>query len=315
MLYNMSTKGPAPKRAHRDGWVEVGDVRVAVRDHGGDGPALVLLHGVGGNLETMEPFAARFGGHRVVAIDLPGCGWSGPIAEGDADPIGTMAAVVHGVIGHFGLDAPDLLGHSLGGMVAARYLARHNDKNRASRLVSIDGFPPGRLTVADPDAQSVHQTWLSGARRELEAMTEAPVVPDQATRHEQARGLREWLTTSAMTLPNLDAVIDRQFLARSDGSYLRRPDRAIITGAFARDVEVLADYRATTAPTLIIRCTEWAPPPIDTDLADLAASRPGVEVVAFAGSHLSPAWERVDDAAEIIGEFWALHPRPRGGQE
>lgn len=114
-------------------------------------------------------------------------------------------------------------------------------------------------------------------------------------------------------MPNLDAVIDRQFMARADGSFLRRPDRAIITGAFARDVEVLADYRATTAPTLIIRCTEWAPPPIDADLADLAASRPGVQVVAFAGSHLSPAWERVDDAAKIVEDFWAHHPRSDSG--
>lgn len=300
-------------RAHQDRWVEMGGVRVAVRDRGGDAPELVLLHGVGGNLETMEPLAARFGGHRVVAIDLPGCGWSDSIADGDPDPIGTMAAVVHGVIDHLGLDAPDLLGHSLGGMVAARYLARHHDSNRVGRLVSIDGFPPGRLTVADLDGRSVHQTWLSVARRELEAMTEAPVVPDRAARDEQARGLRASLTTSGMTMPNLDAVIDRQFMARADGSFLRRPDRAIITGAFARDVEVLADYRATTAPTLIIRCTEWAPPPIDADLADLAASRPGVQVVAFAGSHLSPAWERVDDAAKIVEDFWAHHPRSDSG--
>lgn len=289
--------------------MEVGGVRVAVRDHGGDGPGLVLLHGVGGNLETMEPLAARFGGHRVVAIDLPGCGCSDPIPDGDADPIGTMAAVVHGVIDHLGLDPPDLLGHSLGGMVAARCMARHGDSTRLGRLVSIDGFPPGRLTVADLDGRSVHQTWLSGTQRELEAMTEAPVVPDQAARDEQARGLRSWLTSSGMSMPNLDAVIDRQFMPRTDGSYLRRPDRAIITGAFARDVEVLADYRATTAPTLIIRSTEWAPPPIDADLADLAASRPSVEVVVFAGSHLSPAWERVDDAVEIVEDFWARHPR------
>jgi pimeloyl-ACP methyl ester carboxylesterase len=291
----------------------MGDVHVSVRDHGGDGPGLVLLHGVGGNLETMEPLAARVQGHRVVAIDLPGCGWSGPIAPGDADPIGTMAAAVHGVIEHLGLDAPDLLGHSLGGMVAARYLARHCDSNRVGRLVSIDGFPPGRLTVADIDGRSVHQAWLSDARRELEAMTEAPVVPHPAARDEEAQSLRTWLTTSGMTMPNLDAVIDRQFMVQTDGTFLRRPDRAIITGAFARDVEVLADYRATTAPTLIIRCTEWAPPPIDTDLADLAASRPGVDVVAFAGSHLSPAWERVDAAAKIVEDFWAHHPRSDRG--
>jgi pimeloyl-ACP methyl ester carboxylesterase len=301
-------------RSASDGWVLVGGVRVAVRDHGGDGPGLVLLHGVGGNLETMDPLAERFGGHRVIAFDLPGCGWSGRIGDLDTDPIGTMADALHGVILHFGLDAPDLLGHSLGGMVAARYAARHGEANGGGRLVSIDGFPPGHLTVADTDGQAVHQAWLVGARRELEQMTEAPVVQDAAERQRQAAGMRGWLTASRMDLPNLDAVIDRQFLARGDGTSLRRPDRAIISGAFARDVDVLADYRATTAPTLIIRCTEWAPPPIDEDLADLAKSRPGVDVIAFAGSHLSPAWERVDDAAAVVEEFWARHPRPGDGR-
>lgn len=293
-----------------DGWVAVDDARVAVRDHGGDGPDLVLLHGVGGNLETMEPLAQRFGDHRIVAVDLPGCGWSAPIRDGDADPIGTMADAVRAVIMHLGLESPDLLGHSLGGMVAARYMARHCDIT-GGRLVSIDGFPPGHLAVAGPDGQAVHQAWLSLARQELEQMTDAPVVPDAAERQRQALELRARLTTSSMGLPNLEAVVDRQFVGRADGTYLRRPDRAIIAGAFGREVEVLSDYRATPAPTLIIRCTEWAPPPIDEDLADLAASRDGVEVIAFAGSHLSPAWERVDHTAAIVADFWARHPRPR----
>lgn len=294
-----------------EGWFNAGGVRIAVRDHGGIGPDLVLLHGIGGNIETMEPFAERLvDAHRVVAIDLPGCGRSGSFEDHSGDPFGAMAAVVRGVVDALCLDEPDLLGHSLGGMVAARYTAIYARRQQRGRLVSIDGFPPGRLIVADTEGRSLHRDWLVGARRELEALTADPIAADEVSRDEMADGLRAWLVAVGFTPPNLDAVVARQFVEEGDGMFRRRPDRSIVEEGFAAaHRDVLADYRSATAATLIVRCTGWAPPPIDVDLADLEANRSGVEVARFDGSHLAPAWENVDEVTDLVRSFWRRHPR------
>jgi pimeloyl-ACP methyl ester carboxylesterase len=272
---------------------------------------LVLLHGVGGNLETMEPFAQRLGDdHRVVTIDLLGCGLSDAFEDRSGDPFGAMATVVREVVDALHLEEPDLLGHSLGGMVAARYMAIFGGTHPSARLVSIDGFPPGHLTVAGTEGRSLYRDWLVGARAELEAMTAIPIAADARERDEMAHALRAWLVAVGFSPPNLDAVVDRQFVRLDDGAFRRRPDRSIIDEGFAAaDRDVLADYRSAAAATLIVRCTGWAPPPIDVDLADLEASRSSVEVVRFDGSHLAPAWERVDEVAGLVHGFWRRYPR------
>lgn len=87
----------------------------------GDGPALVFLHGLLGSADSwvrqFPAFAARF---RVIAWDAPGYGGSSPIGpemEGFTDALETLLAR---------LDAggATLVGHSMGGVVAAYAAAR-----------------------------------------------------------------------------------------------------------------------------------------------------------------------------------------------
>ncbi|NEE20854.1 alpha/beta fold hydrolase, partial [Streptomyces sp. SID7499] len=54
-----------------------GPVRLHCTDHGGDGPPLLLLHGLAGHSGEWEALAARFAStHRVVAFDARGSGAS-----------------------------------------------------------------------------------------------------------------------------------------------------------------------------------------------------------------------------------------------
>lgn len=64
--------------APREGWASAADgIRVAYRDHGGPGRGLLLLHGGGANLESMDQWAQRLvHARRCVAVDLRCCGQS-----------------------------------------------------------------------------------------------------------------------------------------------------------------------------------------------------------------------------------------------
>ena len=60
-------------------------VEIAYRDYGGDGPDVVLLPGIGGNLEAEHETALLLSGRwRIVSVDPRGIGQSGESETIDA---------------------------------------------------------------------------------------------------------------------------------------------------------------------------------------------------------------------------------------
>lgn len=88
----------------------------------GDGPALLLMHGMNGSSRSWraqrEALGARY---RVIAWDAPGYGGSDPI-EPNADAYADAAAML---IEALGVRRATVLGHSMGGVVAGRLAHRH----------------------------------------------------------------------------------------------------------------------------------------------------------------------------------------------
>ncbi len=122
-------------------FVEIDGMSVHFRDEG-SGPPIVLLHGTGSSLHTWDTWAAAFNaaGRRVVRLDLPGFGLTGPEPGGDY----TMAAYVR-LVDHFverlKLEKFSLAGNSLGGNIAWRYAAEHPERVNALILVDPAGYP------------------------------------------------------------------------------------------------------------------------------------------------------------------------------
>jgi pyruvate dehydrogenase E2 component (dihydrolipoamide acetyltransferase) len=89
----------------------------------GEGDPVVLLHGFGGDLNnwlfTMPALTAE---HAVYALDLPGHGGSAK-AVGAGD-VAALADAVEGFLQSQSLEGVHLVGHSLGGLVAAAVAAR-----------------------------------------------------------------------------------------------------------------------------------------------------------------------------------------------
>lgn len=135
-------------------------VDIAVRDHGGNGRAVVLLHGGGRTMDDWRAVVPKLAeeGLRVITADLRGHGRSGPGLWSWDAAIDDLTKV----IARTGLENPAIVGHSLGGMVAAVWAARHPECPLA---VNLDGHtnPTGPFEGVDPEA----------ARRTMRAFLDA----------------------------------------------------------------------------------------------------------------------------------------------
>ena len=106
-----------------------------------EGPAVLLLHGFGGDLTTWMFNQDDLAGElRCVAMDLPGHGSSAVTQSADAFE-GAVAAAL-GVIASLGADRVHLVGHSLGGGVAAVVARRLGARAASVSLIAPIGLGP-----------------------------------------------------------------------------------------------------------------------------------------------------------------------------
>ncbi|WP_165670363.1 alpha/beta fold hydrolase [Metapseudomonas otitidis] len=109
--------------------------RVAVRECG-QGPVVVLLHGIGSGSASWLHCAQRLAeGHRVIAWDAPGYGLSTALPEGQPRAQHYVARL-EALLEALGVDRCVLVGHSLGALMATAY-ASGSGARRVARLVLL----------------------------------------------------------------------------------------------------------------------------------------------------------------------------------
>jgi len=106
----------------------------------GRGPAVVLVHGLGGFAESWRHNIASLAARATVyAVDLPGFGRSGkPRARYS---LAFFAHTLHGFLDAVGVSHVSLVGHSLGAAVAVTYALTR--PTRVERLALLAGCAPG----------------------------------------------------------------------------------------------------------------------------------------------------------------------------
>lgn len=288
--------------------IHSGDIPVAVSDHGGDGPPVLLLHGGGGNLLGWRDFPSRLTpSHRVVSLDLRGHGHSG---DGDWT-VDAVLADIRAVADHFGFTAPAIVGHSLGGMLAALW-ARANPDCPAA--VSLDGHRSAATHEhnydGDPDM----------IRADLAAITE--LFDAQAAALSQPVDPRQREAMRAACDPgedeaDFDARMRRGLVERDGGLYSRLDAETAQRLRFLPEfVDVVPVLTEVTAPFFMLLATRDLPgvPPrfaplmaahragLRRDLARVRETRPNVEVTDVDASHNMVA-EAPGEVAKLTLDF------------
>ena len=138
-------------------FVDVDGMQVHYRDTGAGAPApLLLLHGNSSSLHTWDAWAAHFEGtRRVVRLDLPGFGLTGPDPEkryGFKSLTGFLARFCD----KLGLPQADVAGNSHGGRLAWAFAAQYPERVHKLILLDAAGYPLSHLS-----------TWLARIRGSL----------------------------------------------------------------------------------------------------------------------------------------------------
>jgi pimeloyl-ACP methyl ester carboxylesterase len=116
--------------------LSVSGLTLRVREWTGDGPPIVLLHGLASNSRIWDDVAERLADRfHVVALDQRGHGLSDRPTDGFS--FDKVAGDARAVVNALGLERPTLVGHSWGGNVALVFATTYPEITRA--LVLVDG--------------------------------------------------------------------------------------------------------------------------------------------------------------------------------
>jgi pimeloyl-ACP methyl ester carboxylesterase len=135
---------PAPSQ-----FVELGGMSVHLRDQGrrDDPEPILLLHGTSASLHTWEGWVQELAPQRrVISLDLPGFGLTGPFPDGDYR-VGHYTKFLLALLDHLQVKRVVLVGNSFGGQLAWRFALAHPE--RSARLVLVDaaGYPRNSESV------------------------------------------------------------------------------------------------------------------------------------------------------------------------
>lgn len=136
-----------------------------------NGDTVVLLHGKNFCAATWEDtiHALLDEGYRVVAPDQIGfCKSSKPM--GYQYGLHTLAANTHDLIASLNIDAPVIMGHSMGGMLAARYALQYPDDTAALVMVNPIGLEDWRqMGVPNVTVDEIYAGQLKTTRESIKA--------------------------------------------------------------------------------------------------------------------------------------------------
>jgi pimeloyl-ACP methyl ester carboxylesterase len=258
----------------------------------GEGPVIVLIHGITGRSDQWEPAIEHLAeGHTVLAPDLLGHGESAK-PRGDYS-LGAYASAVRDTMVALGFDRATIVGHSLGGGIAMQFAYQFPERTERLVLVSSGGL-----------GREVHPllraATLPGSELVLPILTHGRVLAAG-----EAVG-------RALGVLRLQAGTDLAEVARGFGSLRDAEARS----AFVETMRAVLDpggqrvsaldrlYLAAALPSLIVWGASDPIIPVDHGRAAHEAM-PGSRLELFADVGHFPQLERPYEFSRLLAEFVA----------
>ena len=120
--------------------LRVGSVELEVEEHGAGARPFLLVHGFTGSRDDFREMLPRLATRgRTLAVDLRGHGGSTNTGDPAGYDLETLRDDVLALLDTLGIERYDLLGHSMGGMVALRLTLAAPE--RVASLVLMDTAP------------------------------------------------------------------------------------------------------------------------------------------------------------------------------
>jgi 3-oxoadipate enol-lactonase len=225
----------------------------------GRGPAVVFLHGIGGNRRNFDAQVAHFGSRRhALAWDARGYGDSADY-DGALD-FGDFSDDLVRVLDAIGAERAALVGVSMGGRIALDFAGRYPD--RLGALVLAD-CSAGSAAAQDPAKIAA----FLAARRK-------PLIEDGLTPADTAPAIARSFAGPSITPAQYDALVASLSALRTD-SYLKTLDCVTRYHGFPAFADV-------AAPTLVLTGTHdpIAPPAMAKAMAEAIAGARYVELAS-----------------------------------
>jgi len=259
--------------------IELDGNTVHYRDEG-EGDVIVLIHGTASSLHTWDQWAAHLKSHyRVIRMDLPGFGLTGP-DHSDRYRVLDDVAFLNAFLDRLGVGSVHLAGSSLGGRIAWEYSLEHRDRVRSLTLLNALGYP--------------QESWPPPIQ-----LAQWPVF-DTLMTHVSPRfmydvGLKDVYYDSAMVDA---ALVDRYFeLSRVPGNLEAFVKR--VKARLDKDAHKITEIRV---PTLVLWGEEDRYFPVE-NARRFQADIPGAELKIFASVGHLPMEEAPAQSVAVLERF------------
>ena len=175
----------------------------------GDGPDVVLVHGLASTAKVWKGTVERVPGFRYHLVQIAGMGATPPGGNAQGAVVAPVAEEIARYISEEKLDKPALIGHSMGGTIGLMVAARHPES--VSKLMVVDmapfigamfGGPSATADSVRPIADAMRERSTKATPEERERERRASITAMIKTESEREGPIEDGIASDPNTVAN-----------------------------------------------------------------------------------------------------------------